>query len=83
MDILVRREIIEEVVELFRRGEIGYMSIGGIRELRERIVEFEGVLVDEVIVVLGVKIFIVVEIVFVKKVVVVFFCWNVYLLIVC
>lgn len=83
MDILVRREIIEEVVELFRRGEIGYMSIGGIRELRERIVEFEGVLVDEVIVVLGVKIFIVVEIVFVKKVVVVFFCWNVYLLMVC
>lgn len=80
-DIPVRREIIEETVESLRRGETGYTSTGGIRELRERIAEFEGVSPEEVIVAPGAKILIAAEIASAKKVAVVSPHWNAYSLI--
>ncbi|ALV62721.1 Biosynthetic Aromatic amino acid aminotransferase alpha / Aspartate aminotransferase [Thermococcus sp. 2319x1] len=80
-DIPVRVEIIEETIESLRRGETGYTNTGGIRELREKIAEVEGVSADKVIIAPGAKILIAAEIASARRVAVVSPHWNAYSLI--
>ncbi len=80
-DIPVRREVIEETVNSLRRGETGYTSTNGIRELREAIAEVEGVSPEEVIIGPGAKLLIAAEIAMANRIAVVAPHWNAYLLI--